>query len=112
MSGQCDFDLEFLVDQPSSDFCSNLSGLFFFLDPLAVVGFAISQLVGQIPYVLLGSTWGLRKKHEGTDTRQAVQGKLSETHTTEFATAGRDAFAMVAFLPYFMGSENSQQYNL
>ena len=34
-------------------------------------------------------------------------------YTTEFATAGQDAFAMVAFLPYFTGGgENSQRYNL
>ncbi|KAN0113945.1 cytochrome P450, partial [Russula decolorans] len=37
---------------------------------------------------------------------------LSETHTTVFATAGQDAFAMVAFLAYFTGGGNSQQYKL
>jgi hypothetical protein len=41
-----------------------------------------------------------------------VQGRLFETHTTVFATAGQDAFAMVAFLAYFTGGGNLQQYNL
>jgi hypothetical protein len=71
MSGQCYFDPEIFslstVDSASSDFCSNLSGLFFLLDPLSAVGLLISQVVGHIPYVLLGFTWGLTKKHEGTD---------------------------------------------
>ena len=58
---------KFSVNQASSDFCSNLSGLFFLLDPRSAVGFLIAQVVGQIPYVLLGSSWGLEKKHEGTD---------------------------------------------
>ncbi|KAI0279049.1 hypothetical protein BGY98DRAFT_479247 [Russula aff. rugulosa BPL654] len=59
----------------------NLSGLFFLFDPLSAVGFMIAQVVGQIPYILLGITWGLSKKHE------------------VFATAGQDAFAMIsAFL--------------
>jgi len=72
----------------------NLSGLFFLLDPLSAVGYMIAQAVGQIPYLLLGSTWGLSKKHE------------------VFATAGQDAFAMVAFLAYFTVGRNSKQYNL
>jgi hypothetical protein len=55
------------VNQPSSDFRSNLSGLFFLLDPLSAVGLLIAQVVGQIPYLVLGRTWGLNKKHEGTD---------------------------------------------
>jgi hypothetical protein len=55
------------ANQPSRDFSSNLSGLFFFLDPLSAVGLLIAQVVGQIPYLLLGFTWGLSKKHEGTD---------------------------------------------
>jgi hypothetical protein len=71
------------------------------------VGFIIAQMVGEIPYILLGFTWGLDKKHEGTDTSQTVQGKLSETHTTVFAKAGQDAFAMVNFLPYFTGGGSS-----
>jgi len=63
--------------------------------------------------MLLGFTWGLDKKHEGTHTSQIVHGKLSETHTTVFAKAGQDAFAMVNFLPYFTGGGgSSQQYNL
>jgi hypothetical protein len=62
------------------------------------VGLLIAQVVGHIPYLLLGFTWGLSKKHEGTDASQIVQGKLSETYTIVFATAGQDAFAMVAFL--------------
>jgi len=59
----------------------NLSGLFFLLDPLSAVGYMIAQAVGQIPYLLLGSTWGLSKKHE------------------VFATAGQDAFAMIFAFP-------------
>jgi hypothetical protein len=39
-------------------------------------------------------------------------GEASDTHTTVFATAGQDAFAMVAFLAYFTAGGNSQQYNL
>jgi hypothetical protein len=72
-SGQCDFDLEIFslstLDSASSDFCSNLSGLFFLLNPLSVVGLLIAQLevVEQIPYLALGFKWGLSKKHEGTD---------------------------------------------
>ena len=62
------------------------------------MGLLIAQVVGHTPYLLLGFTWGLSKKHEGTDASQTVQGKLSETHTTVFATAGQDAFAMVALL--------------
>ena len=69
----------------------------------------IAQVVGQIPYILLGVKWGLDKKHEGTDTSQTLKGKLSETHTPVFATAGQDAFAMVTFLflPYFTGGGSS-----
>ena len=94
------------VNQPSSEFSSNLSGLFFLLDPRSAVGFMIARVVGEIPYILLGFTWGLSKKHEGTDTSQTVQGKLSEIRTTAFATAGQDAFAMVDFLPYFTGGSS------
>jgi hypothetical protein len=71
MSGQCGFDLRIFslptVDSASSEFCSNLSGLFLLLDPLSSVGLLIAQVVGHIPYLLLGFTWGLSKKHEGTD---------------------------------------------
>jgi hypothetical protein len=73
MSGQCDFDLEIfslsIVDSTSSDFCSNLSGLFFLLNPLSAVGLLIAQVttVARIPYLLLGFTWGLNEKHEGTN---------------------------------------------
>jgi hypothetical protein len=57
-------------------------------------------------------TWGLSRKHEGTNASQTVHGKLFETHTTVFATAGQDAFAMVAFLAYFTGGGNSQKCHL
>jgi hypothetical protein len=99
---------KYSVNRPSSGFCSNLSGLFFLLDPLSSAGFLIAQVTGQIPYLLRGTTWGLGKKHEGMDASQTVQGKLSETHTTVFATVGQDAFAMVAFLAYFTGGRNSK----
>ena len=66
MSGQCDFDLEIFQLINGRVTCSNLSGSFFLLNPLSSVGFLISQVVGQIPYLLLGITWGLSKKHEGT----------------------------------------------
>jgi hypothetical protein len=89
---------KYSINQPLSDFCSNLSGLFFLLNPLSAVGFLVAQAVGQIPYLLLGITWGLSKKHEGTDASQTIQWKLSKTYTTVFATAGQDAFAMVPFL--------------
>jgi hypothetical protein len=100
------------VNQPSSDFCSNLSGLFFLLHPLSALGFLIAQVVGQIPYTLMGSSWALSKKHEGTDTSQTVQEKPSETYTAVFATAGQDAVAMVTLLPYFTACGNSKQENL
>ena len=103
---------KYSVNQLSSDFSSNLSGSFFLLDPLSAMGLLIAQAVGEIPYLLLGTTWGLGKKHEGTDTSQTIQWKLSETHTTVFATAGQDAFAMGSFLPYFTGCGNSNLYNL
>ena len=73
------------------------------------MGYLIAPMVGQIPYLLLGTTWGLKKKHEGTDLSQTVQGKPYDTHTTVFATAGQDAFAMVAFPGYSIGGGNSKQ---
>ena len=45
-------------------------------------------------------------------TNHPREANLSEIHTTVFATAGQDAFALVAFLAYFTGGGNSQQYNL
>jgi hypothetical protein len=84
MSGQCDFELEIFslstADSASSDFCSNLSGLFFLLDPLSAVGRLVARVVRHIPYLLLGFTWGLSKKLEGTNASQTVQGKPFETH--------------------------------
>ena len=94
------------------DFCSNLHSVFFLLNPLSAVGFLMAQVVGQIPYLLLGATWALNMKHEGTGAWSTVQGKLFETHTTVFAMAGQDAFAMVGFLASFTGDWNSKQYNL
>ena len=60
---------KYSVNQLSSDFCSNISGLFFLLNPLSAVGFLIAQVttVAQIPYLLLGFTWGLNKKYDGTN---------------------------------------------
>ena len=58
---------KYSVDQPSSDFCSNLPGQFFLINPLSAVGFLTAQIVGEIPYLLLGTTWGIIKKYEGTD---------------------------------------------
>jgi hypothetical protein len=76
------------------------------------VGLLIAKVVGEIPYLLLGTTWGLSKKHEGTDTLQTLQGKLFETYTTVFATAGQDAFVTVALHPYFAGCGSSKKENL
>ena len=47
-------------------FCSCLSGPFFLFSPLSSVGYLIARIVGQIPYVLQGSTRMLDSKHEGT----------------------------------------------
>lgn len=69
----------------------------------------IAQVMGQITYILMGSTWGLSNKHEGTDTWQALKEQPSETYTTVFATAGQDAIALVAVLPYFTRRGNSKQ---
>ena len=69
MSGQWTPPSKCSADRPTNDFFSNLSGIFFLFDPLSAVGILLAQVVGQIPYILLGFTftWGLNKKHEGTD---------------------------------------------
>ena len=58
---------KYSANQPSSDLCSDRSGLFLLLDPVSAVGLLVAQIVGQIPYLVLGRTWGLSTKHEGTD---------------------------------------------
>jgi hypothetical protein len=104
MSGQCDFPGNHISYQPSSHFCSNLSGPFFLFSPLSTVGILVARMIRQIPYLHMGSTWALGGKHEGAGTRQTMQEKLTETHSqTDFVTAGQDALALVAFLAHFMG---------
>ena len=62
-------------------------------------------MVPQIPYLHAGTRWALGKKHEGTCTRHDA-GQLSDTHSyTDFATAGQDAFALVAFLCIYGGKQ-------
>ena len=65
MSGQCDFDLEMTIYQPSSDVFSNLSGVFFFFSPLSFAGAFAAQMVRPMPYLLAGRTWALGRNHEG-----------------------------------------------
>ena len=56
-------------------------------------------MVRRIPYILVGRTWTLLRKHEGTGACQTMQGGLSEAQFyTDFVAAGQDAFAIVHFL--------------
>jgi cytochrome P450 len=61
----------------------NLSGLFFLFGPLSPVGFIIAQMpvIWRIPYIHVGNTWSLKRKHE------------------VFTVAGQDAFSLISAFP-------------
>ncbi|KAN0103584.1 cytochrome P450 monooxygenase [Russula decolorans] len=59
----------------------NLSGLFFLFSPLSTIGFMIARMIRQIPYIHVGNTWALKRKHE------------------DFTIAGQDAISVITAFP-------------
>jgi hypothetical protein len=67
MSGQFAFDsrTDQLIDLRVA-FRSNLPGPFVIIHPVSAPGYLIARVIRAIPYLHLGSSWLLRRKHEGT----------------------------------------------
>ena len=92
MSGWRVFDFSSSIFKLTQD--RNLSGPRYLFRPVSAPGQIIARIVRPAPYINMGPTWMLSKKHEGTSSDIST-GERCPTFPAEFAAAGRDATALV-----------------
>ena len=108
MSGQCDFDLEITICLAFERLCSKLSGQFFLVNPLSILGYIGARTVGEIRYIVQGSTWALGKKHKSTAAWQTMQGGPSETHFYRLCRGRTRRLCAGNFHSHFLGRMQTQ----